>query len=175
MKSLSFLFTLAGCTAILSPGTHADSGTGKSTGEAYELKNHSAFRSDADARIPFWPIGWRKPDGKASAGGAPAAVVATAKVQLQPNHFNISSILLGNPALVTINGRSFAEGEILPVIFGTQRLRVIVRSIRDGGAWLDHEGQQIFVPMRRPELGIRASQQPTEPAEFAIKIAPGKQ
>jgi hypothetical protein len=135
------------------------------------LKNRSVFRADADARIPFWPIGWKRP--KAKADGTPAVVVEEPTVKLQPQFFNISSILLGNPALVTINGRSFAEGEILPVIYGSQRLRVVVRSIRDGGVWLDHDGQQTFIPMRRPELSARSPQQKAEPVEFAIKIGPG--
>jgi hypothetical protein len=175
MKSLAFFVTLAGCTVVLSTAARADSDSGGGTAGVYELKNHSVFRSDADARIPFWPIGWQRPNVKAGAGGGSAVVVDTPKVLLQPNHFNISSILLGNPALVTINGRSFEEGEFLPVIYGSQRLRVIVRSIRDGGVWLDHEGQQTFIPMRRPEVGLKPSQQKVEPAEFAIKIAPGQQ
>jgi len=164
MNPLSLFVTIAGCSAMLSTAVRA---------EGYQLKNHSLFRADADARIPFWPIGWQKPNAKGGAGAA-SVEADTAKVQLQPHHFNISGILLGNPALVTINGRSFAEGELLPVISGSQRLRVVVRSIRDGGVWLDHEGQQTFVPLRRPELGNKPSQQKAEPVEFAIKIAPGQ-
>jgi len=172
MKPLPLIATIAACTAILAAEIHAESAPDQAAPGRYELKNRSVFRADADARIPFWPIGWKRP--KAKADGTPAVAVDEPTVKLQPQSFNISSILLGNPALVTINGRSFSEGEVLPVIYGSQRLRVVVRSIRDGGVWLDHDGQPTFIPMRRPELNGKSPQQKAEPVEFAIKIDPDK-
>jgi hypothetical protein len=168
MKSAQFILAIAAATLVFSSPAQADPGKG------YELKNRSSFHADMDARIPFWPIGWKRPLIKAD-GSSDVPVAAAAKVQLQAGHFSVTSILLGNPALATINGRSFAEGELLPVIYGTERLRVVVRAIRDGGVSLDYEEQHIFVPMRRPELGAKQAQQASEPSEFAIRIGPAAQ
>jgi hypothetical protein len=173
MKRLPLIITTAGCTALLATFACAESSPGPTAETGYQLKNRSSFRSDPDARIPFWPIGWQRPKNKGDGGGA-STVVETPSIQLQPQNFNITSILLGNPALVTINGRSFEEGEVLPVFFGDKRLRVIVRSVRDGGVWLDYEGQQTFVPMQRREVGVKRVEQKPGPAEFAIKIGPGQ-
>ena len=134
----------------------------------YELKNRSTFTGGEDSRIPFWPIGFQRP-GKA--GGTVAATVAVApKIQLEARHFNVTSILLGNPALATINGRSFGEGEILPVVFGTERLRVVVNRIGDGMVTLGYEGLEIQVPMRRAELGVKQAQMQSKQPEFIIQI-----
>ena len=134
----------------------------------YELKNRSAFHSGEDARIPFWPIGFQRP-GKGG-GTVAATVVVAPKIQLEPRHFNVTSILLGNPALATINGRSFGEGEFLPVICGSERLRVVVNRIGDGMVTLGYEGLEIQVPMRRVELGMKQAQAQTRPPEFVIQI-----
>ena len=163
----SLLPALLAAIAI-STTAHADPDT-----KGYVLKSRSSFHSDADARIPFWPIGWKRPMLRTD--GSSDAPVASAKVKLLPEHFSVSSVLLGHPALATVNGRSFGEGEVLPVIYGSERLKVVIRSIRDGGVTLEYEGDQIFVPMKRPELGAKQSQQKTEPAEFLIKIGPAAQ
>ncbi len=136
--------------------------------KGYELKNRSAFHVQEDARVPFWPIGFQRPLKDAVV----APTVKVAKIRLDPTQFNVTSVLLGNPALATINGRAFGEGEYLPVIYGNERLRVVVRSIRDGGVTLDYDGQQIFVAMKRPELGPKQTQQQARPEEFAIRIGP---
>ena len=170
MKSATFILSIAaGAALVLS--TAALAGSDKAKG--YELKNRSSFHSDMDARIPFWPIGWKRPLIKAD--GTTDAPVAAPKIQLEPGNFSVTSVLLGNPALATINGRSFEEGEVLPVVYGSERLRVVVRAIRDGGVTLDYEGNQLFVPMRRPELGAKQSQQKAERPEFTIKIGPSAQ
>lgn len=138
------------------------------TAKHYELKNRSTFTGGEDARIPFWPIGFQRP-GKGGSTVAAAAVVAP-KIQLEPRHFNVTSILLGNPALATINGRSFGEGEALPVVFGSERLRVVVNRIGDGMVTLGYEGREIQVPMRRAELGVKQAQTPSRQPEFVIQI-----
>jgi hypothetical protein len=164
MKSSMLLLAAAATASALCPAAIADSENLK----PYELKNRSVFHADMDARIPFWPIGWKRPGQKAD--GVTEAPVTTSKVQLEPGHFSVSSVLLGHPALAMINGRSFGEGEVLPVIYGNERLKVIVRSIRDGGVTLEHEGKLIFVPLKRPELTSKAAQPSPEQTEFAIKI-----
>jgi hypothetical protein len=134
----------------------------------YELKNRSVFHAGEDARIPFWPIGYHRPDKSGSTGTVVA--VPASKIQLEPRHFNVTSILLGNPALATINGRSFGEGEVLPVVSGSERLRVVVRRILDGSVTLDFEGNEIHVPMKRPELGQKQAQAQARPSEFVIQV-----
>lgn len=165
MKQAALLFTIAAASVVLSYPALAETENTK----GYELKNRSSFKVDSDARIPFWPIGFVRPQIKAD-GTLATPVLATPKIQLEPDNFSVTSILSGNPALATINGRSFEEGELLPVVYGTERLRVVVRAIRDGGVTLDYEGHQIFVPMKRPELGSKRSEQKADPVEFTIKI-----
>ena len=134
----------------------------------YQLKNRSAFNTGDDARIPFWPIGFQRPVKGGTAVAAPNVVPP--KIQLEPRHFNVTSILLGNPALATINGRAFAEGELLPVMSGNERLRVVVRRIHDGIVTLGYESVEIHVPMRRAELGAKQAQAQARPSEFTIQI-----
>jgi len=169
MKPAPLLLTIAGAALALSAHLRAESERPK----GYELKNRSVFNADSEARIPFWPIGFQRPKIKAVGNSAP--VVAASKIQLDPGYFSVTSILLGNPALATVNGRSFEEGELLPVVYGTERLRVVLRAIRDGGVTLDYEGQQVFVPMKRPELGQKHVQQKADAVEFTIKIGPSAQ
>lgn len=162
MKLTPLFLTVA--AFAIAAGAHAAPDKAKH----YDLKNRSTFSGGEDARIPFWPIGFQRP-GKG--GGTVAATVAVApKIQLEPRHFNVTSILLGNPALATINGRSFGEGEVLPVIFGSERLRVVVNRIGDGMVTLGYEGQAIQVPMRRPELGGKQAQAQSKQPEFVIQI-----
>jgi len=139
---------------------------GKTKG--YELKNRSAFHVQEDARIPFWPIGFQRPPKGSVAG----PVSKVARIRIDPAQFNLTSVLLGNPPLATINGHAFGEGEVLPVIYGNERLRIVLRSIRDGGVTLDYDGQQIFVAMKRNDLVPRQTQQQAQPSEFAIRIGP---
>ena len=165
MKPSTFLTAVAGISLIVCAGARAESDSPKEKAAPYELKNRSSFGIDRGARAPFWPIGWVRPKN----GEVVKRAEANTGVQLQPGYFNVTSILLGNPALATINGRAFEEGEVLPVVSGTQRLRVVVRAIRDGGVWLEHETQQIFVPMRRPDVGVKQAERKAAP-EFRITI-----
>ncbi len=168
MKPAPLILTIALAAAVLTVTAQAESSDAT---KGYELKNRSSFTVDTESRIPFWPIGFERPKIKAD-GTVATPALAAPKILLEPGNFSVTSILSGNPALATINGRSFEEGELLPVVYGTERLRVVLRSIRDGGVTLDYEGHQIFVPMKRPELGAKRSEQKAEPVEFMIKVGP---
>jgi hypothetical protein len=157
----------AACVLSTAPRLAAE---GTASGGGYTLKHRSAFRIDRDSRVPFWPIGYKKPTAVAGGNGE-AAEIEAKKPQIQPGQFRVTSILMGNPALATINGRSFEEGELLPVVNGGERLRVSVRAIRDGGIWLDHDGQVIFVPLARTELGPKKADKPVRQEEFTIDIS----
>ncbi len=140
----------------------------------YELKNRSKFTLNKEARAPFWPIGWVK--SKSTDPYQPrvtknGVLAAQKKFEILPQHFSVTSVLVGKPALATINGRSFAEGEVLPVIAGNERLRVVLKAVRDGGVWLEHGATQIYVPIHRVEVdSTRPVEQPTQSSEFAIRI-----
>lgn len=145
--------------------------------EPYSLKNRSVFSLSLEGRNPFWPVGWQRPKA-----GEPVRPVQTAKaavevpkVQLTAESFNVSSVLLGNPSLATINGRSFEEGEYLPVRAGEQRLKVQVRAIRQQGVWLQLDNNQpVLIPLRRDEIRPRSTPQ-QGPAEWSIQLnAPAK-
>jgi len=170
MKSTKLLNAVAGISLAVCAGSHAESDALKEKAGPYELKNRSSFGIERKARAPFWPIGWVRPKDGEAVQRVDAKSGGASQIKLQPAHFNVTSILLGHPALVTINGRSFEEGEVLPVVSGSQRLRVVVRAIRDGGVWLEHESQQIYVPMRRPDLGVKQAEHKAAPTEFTIKI-----
>jgi hypothetical protein len=140
--------------------------------EPYSLKNRSSFSLSLDGRVPFWPIGWQRPKEGEPVRPVQAAQVASVvpKVQLSAESFNVTSVLLGNPSLATINGRSFEEGEYLPVRSGDQRLKVQVRAIREQGVWVQLDNNQpILIPIRRNELRPRLAPQ-QGPAEWSIQL-----
>ncbi|HEX8296793.1 MAG TPA: hypothetical protein VF593_10855 [Chthoniobacteraceae bacterium] len=136
----------------------------------YTLKNKSRFTaSDAKQRTPFWPIGWTK---RSESQLSPAGrLTVVPKVTLEPGNFKVTSILLGQPSLAIINGRTYSEGEFLrqqraaggsatvatsPIAPGA---RIRVFRINDGSVVLDYQEQQITVPLQRPELGDRKAEQ----------------
>src|SRR5437867_2040522 len=129
MKPTKLLTAVAGISLAACAGSHAESDALKGKAGPYELKNRSSFGIEREARAPFWPIGWVRPKAGEVVQRVETKTGGTSQIQLQPGYFHVTSILLGHPALVTINGRSFEEGEVLPVVSGSQRLRVVVRAI----------------------------------------------
>jgi hypothetical protein len=117
--------------------------------EPYVLKSRSTFDAALDARAPFWPIGWSK--GARHAPVKPA-VKGPAAPMLQADQFTVSGVLLGNPAMATINGRSFAQGEVIPVVLDGNRLNLVLRSVQDGGVVLEYDDNVLFLPLRRQEV-----------------------
>ncbi len=141
--------------------------------EPYELKHRSSFAVDKEARAPFWPIGWqrRKDGGAEPVVHVSKAVVSEPAFRISGDSFNVTSVLLGNPSLATINGRSFEEGEYLPVIAEGKRLKVQVRAIREQGVWIQHESDQpVLVPMRRTELRPKAPATQDAQKEWTIQL-----
>jgi hypothetical protein len=159
----------ASLSFALSGFANAQTSTAAQPPRPYELKNRSTFAIDPDARTPFWPIGWKKTN-KPFAPAVRVAPTVAREFQIQPQHFIVSSVLLGNPPLATINGRAFGEGETLPVVVGGQPVRVVVKGVRDGGVWLDQSGHQIFVPLRRQELPTRTPDIALPEKQFQIEI-----
>jgi hypothetical protein len=112
----------------------------------YELKNRSAFTAQDSTRPPFWPIGWVK-----RGASMPVMAPAAPRVTLDEKAFVVSSILLGNPSLAVVNGRSYREGEFLRLPRGADA-RIQVLRILDGGVQFK-TGDQLFVTkLHRPEI-----------------------
>lgn len=131
----------------------------------YQLQRKSAFTATGDeVRAPFWPIGW----AKRKAGPAAPEVVAQPTVTLDEKAFKVTSILLGNPSLAIINGRTYSEGEFLrqpraaggvPTVATTGGIpagvRVRVYRIEDGVVTFQCQEQLLPVALQRPELATR--------------------
>ena len=133
---------------------------------AYQVKNRSTFTADAEARAPFWPIGFAK-RAKATQVAAVAAPVVQ-KVTLDASQFKITSILLGSPSLAVINGRAYGEGEYLktakaavtPVAAPAQAApRIRLQQITDGSVVLQCGEQSLTVPFHRPGLAAKTTRE----------------
>jgi hypothetical protein len=134
----------------------------------YELKNRSTFSINRETRAPFWPVGWRK---ELAVRAQTVNVPAAKAFEIQPHHFKVTSVLLGNPPVAIINGRGFGEGELLPVVVGDLPVQVVIRQIRDGGVWLEQGTHRVFVPLKREALPPRPNAGPEESKEqFKIQI-----
>lgn len=144
------LFALAGITQAQDE-KKPDAKSGEATPKPrYELKKRSAFTLADGTRAPFIPIGWIKP-----AANAPVIQQAA----LDTSAFRLSSVLLGNPSLAVINGRSYEEGQYLRMPRGGPQARILVYRITDGQVWLRMDEKIFSVPLRRPELGERRSEE----------------
>jgi hypothetical protein len=108
---------------------------------AIELKQKSNFDA-ADARDPFWPIGWKRPSPKNPNAGAGS--------DLSPNAFSLTSVTTGTgPHFAILNGKVIQEGQQFGLQLGTQVYQVTLRSIEDGRVVLIWQDSEIVVPLRR--------------------------
>ena len=112
---------------------------------SFELKNKSVCEISPGSRAPFWPIGW-KPDHSA------APVVMNKKLEIDGGFFKVTSILLGNPSLAVINGRSYEEGQPIRMPKASQQVHAVLYRIGDGQVWIQVEKQIVNTPLRRQEL-----------------------
>ena len=108
---------------------------------AFILQNRSDFKSQAIKRDPFWPIGWVRPS---EGSAAPAD-----DVDFRPEYFKLTSVMLGDPPMVVINGKEFTEGQVGPVKVGSQNIDITVLNIMDGAVRLQHRGRIIVIEMKR--------------------------
>jgi len=130
---------------------------------AYVLKNKSTFTPVSDEqRAPFWPIGWVKRK-LAPVASSPVQAVEVPKVVLDARSFKLTSILIGNPSLAIINGRTYSEGEFLRTPRGAAAAaplpRVRVYRINDGSVVLQNQEQLVTVALQRPELTQRSDKE----------------
>jgi hypothetical protein len=113
-------------------------------GSKIELKRRSAFNEEAEARNPFWPIGW-KPTAKISTSN-----VENAGAKIPSSAFVVSSITLDPRAhFAIINGKTIGEGQQFGLQLGNQLYQITVKAIQDGRVILLRRDQEIIVPLRR--------------------------
>lgn len=99
---------------------------------AYAPVNKSSFKADGITRNPFEPIGYvfnavvKAPD--------PIPVCT-------PDMFRVSSIIVGSPGVAVINGRDFAEGDLVPV--PDQEVKVKLIKVSDGQIILLHPNPKV--------------------------------
>lgn len=146
------------------PAAAADAGKVK----PYQLKKRSAFATlSEDSRIPFWPIGWKKPK-PGEVVTADVAQVHSLKVDINEKQFKVSSILLGEPSFAIINGRTYGEGDFVrlprPATAGNSApsapsARVRVYRIDDGCVQLQHQDEVFTIALQRPELAQRTGEE----------------
>lgn len=134
-------------TAKSSLGSPAPADKPATPHKRYELKNKSSFNVAENVRSPFLPIGWVK------RGEATAPVVDQTTVDA--SGFRLTSILIGNPSMAVINGRSYEEGQFLRMPRGGPQVLIRLYRIGDGQVWLQSGGQVFPVPLKRPELSER--------------------
>jgi hypothetical protein len=106
-----------------------------------ELKKKSSFDA-ADARDPFWPIGWKKPGPKSASGEAGPAIA--------PESFSLTSVTMGSgPHFAILNGKIMQEGQQFGLALNKEIYQVTLRTIEDGRVILAYQGSEIVVPLRR--------------------------
>ena len=131
MKNLLLTFCL---TSLLIGAVRAEEAVPK-----IEVKRKSSFDA-AEARDPFWPIGWKKPGPKTASAG-PA---------LSPDSFSLTSVTMGSGQhFAILNGKAMQEGQQFGLQFGNQIYQVTLRSIEDGRVILAYHDGEIEVPLRR--------------------------
>ena len=139
-----FLATASAVFAgVPAPGDAPGTGdTAKPAGE-FQLKNRSSFAVVKDAHNPFWPLGWTKTVESATSPAAPMAG------SLRPENFEVTSILLNDPPMAVVNGKAMAEGELIALVVGNQKIVVQLAAVQDGRIVIRYQNQNIVVPMRR--------------------------
>ena len=133
MKNLLLAFCLT--SLLLTAARAGDAVT------AIELKKKSTFDA-ANARDPFWPIGWKRP--------SPKNPNADAGPDLSPNAFALTSVTTGAGGhFAILNGKIIQEGQQFGLQLGTQVYQVTLRTIEDGQVILVWQDNEIIVPLRR--------------------------
>ncbi|HXA08674.1 MAG TPA: hypothetical protein VNW28_01750 [Chthoniobacterales bacterium] len=108
---------------------------------AVELKQKSNFDA-ANARDPFWPIGWKRPN--------PKNPNTNAGPDLSPDAFALTSVTTGTGGhFAILNGKIIQEGQQFGLQLGAQVYQVTLRSIEDGQVVLVWQENEIVVPLRR--------------------------
>lgn len=160
-------FTTLAAGLLCATALHAETAAPAAAVQTYQLQRKSVFTATGhDQRAPFWPIGWTK----RKAGPAPVATTGP-RMTLDEKAFRVTSVLLGNPSLAIINGRTYSEGEFLrqpraaggaPTVSTSSfptGARIRVYRIDDGGVTLQYEDQMLTIMLQRPELSEKRAEE----------------
>ena len=127
---------IALCLAILLCSARA-----KEPAPVIELKQKSSFDAP-DARSPYWPIGWTKPNAKNSNEDAGP--------ELSHASFALTSVTMGGGThFAILNGKIMQEGQQFGLQFGKEIYQVTLKAIQDGQVVLAYQENEIVVPLRR--------------------------
>lgn len=140
-KILSLVFLAAASTSVLADA--GNPGAAALPAARFQLKNRSAFTAANAAHNPFWPIGWNKGSSAMVAGAASSTMA------LRADNFEVTAILLNDPPMAVVNGKAMAEGELLPMTIGGQKVAVQLASVQDGQIVIRYQNSNIVVPLRR--------------------------
>jgi len=110
---------------------------------AYDLQRKSSFAQHEIIRNPFWPVGWR------TGGSLPEK---TFTISIPPEAFTVSSILLSPPRLAIINGKTYEEGDFIPLTLDDRALSFRVLNILDGAVILGVSDKAVEVKLKRKRL-----------------------
>jgi|KBSMisStandDraft_5_1062788.scaffolds.fasta_scaffold197404_3 hypothetical protein len=143
--------TPAATTPAADPATAQTSAPASSTPlPRYELKRKSGFALESHGRAPFWPIGWVKQ-------GSPG-VVPEKRVDIDDEMFKVTSILVGNPSMAVINGRSYEEGQFIRMPKTAPQVKPRLYRIGDGQVLIQVQNQIVSVQLKRGELKSPAAE-----------------
>jgi hypothetical protein len=116
-----------------------------SSKKVFELQRTSTFEPGSMERNPFWPIGWRKEETRTSAPQVSAPVIV---LDLPANHFTVSSILIGTPRMAVLNGREYAEGEMITTRIDGQPTKMKLKTVGDGFVIVEYRGKEYRFDLR---------------------------
>lgn len=139
VRFLAFPSLVAGLTLAAGWSTASAQGTAtpKGSGKEYVLAKTSSFNAPpADARNPFWPIGW-------TPGPVVTATAAAPVYTVKAEDFVLTTTSVDYPPLAIINHRSYSVGDTIPAAGGADTVRV--KAIQDGVVILDHHGRELRV------------------------------
>jgi len=104
--------------------------------------NKSTFKVASDARNPFWPIGWVR-----QAPTAPAEQPRMTTI-IRADQFSVTSISLNPLRVVVVNGRDYAEGDVMKLAIGQSTIPVQIIKVSDGEVVFRGEGNEVIVKIK---------------------------
>ena len=130
------LFATGGFCGIASAQTTAD----------LKIKQPSIFKVPAGTRSPFWKLGFKDPSFQKVAVKAGSPAVPAIESLLKPEFFVVTSISTGSMPVAVINGRIYAEGELIPLSPpGLKPVAAQVFAIRDGHVILRYQDKTMTI------------------------------
>jgi len=123
------------------------------TATELKIKTLSTFNALPTTRDPFWPVGWSRPTAVEQVFAAIPMPTVAPEIHPKPEDFVVSSISTGKLPLAVINGRAYAEGELITINVGAPKPMIVqVYSIRDGSVTLRFQNRTVLAPLKGTHL-----------------------